>query len=503
MGLDLVVLSTLLKIVFVLAIILTFAPLIIWAERRQSAMMQDRIGPVRADLVELLEGLGVKKPAGFVQTARNAFGMGSKAHFGLAVLCILVGGAAALYPALASDGAYTLNFPIPVAEDADGVVTSVSAAAVFWIALALFAFNLGMSRFLEYLQRVFKGRVTVGGLLHPLADALKFIWKEDFVPPKADKFLHALAPILVVVTAIATFAVIPFADVLYLDHLGDVLRDVEGAGMCVWGVAEGSCLPTEMTGPRIPMQVAEINVGILFIFAVAGTGVVGAAIAGYSSDNKYSLLGGLRAAGQMVSYEVTLGLTIVPMFMIFGSLLLEDMVSWQANDPFGGFYPRWGIFLQPLAFILFFASSIAETKRIPFDVPEGESELVGGYLTEYSGMKFGMFFMGEFVEVVVLAAVATTLFFGGYDVPFLHEHGFELGFWPELGYIPLPHWAVVVIQMLAFTLKLALLIWFQLMIRWTLPRFRYDQIMNLCWKYILPLSLVNILATGLGILLFS
>jgi NADH-quinone oxidoreductase subunit H len=507
MDLGTVVLATFAKIGFVLAIILAYAPLIIWAERRQSAMMQDRIGPVRADLTDLLGSLGIKVPVRLVKTSLK---LGSLFHRFFAIACgvVLVALIArALYQAafmglgFGFHGALTYEIT-PATRTAPADVISISTGAIFWIAAILLIVNAGLSRVLGVVHERFDGRITLFGLLHPLADALKFVWKEDFVPPKADKFLHALAPILVVVTAIAAFAVIPFADTFYLDHATDVLRNVDGAGVCIWGDVGGTrgCLQESVAGPVIPMQVASINAGILFIFAIAGTGVVGAAIAGYASDNKFALLGGLRAAGQMVSYEVTLGLTVVPMFMIYGSLLLEDMVHWQMAPPIFGFLPRWGIFLQPLAFILFFASSIAETKRIPFDVPEGESEIVAGYFTEYSGMKFGMFFMGEFVEVIVLAAVASSLFFGGYDVPFLHPHGFEITWFPEWGYVPLPHLVVILIQALAFAVKLALLIWLQLMIRWTLPRFRYDQIMAVCWKYILPLSLASILVTGIVLL---
>lgn len=366
------IVSTLLKIVFMLIIILTFAPVIIWAERRQSAMMQDRIGPHRAG--------------------------------------IEIGGT----------------------------------------------------------------KITLIGLLHPLADALKFIWKEDFVPPNADKLLHALGPIVALVPAIVVLAVIPFGGTLWLDHTGDVL-------------APG----LELTGQQIPMQVANVNVGILFIFAVAGTGVVGAAIAGYSSDSKYSLLGGVRAAGQMVSYEVALGLTLVGCFMIYGTLLLNEMVEWQMSA-----WYRWGIFVQPLAFFLFFTAAIAEQKRIPFDVPEGESELAAGYFTEYSGMKFGMFFMGEFIEMITHGALILTIFLGGYDLPFLEPYGFDF-----FGYtVPLAHGAVVTLQVITFVLKLVVMIWLQMMIRWSLPRFRYDQIMQLCWKLLLPLAIANILVTGVVIL---
>jgi NADH-quinone oxidoreductase subunit H len=369
--------SAILKIVFVVLIILTFAPVLIWAERRQSAMIHDRIGPTRA---------GIK----------------------------------------------------------------------------LFGKNF-----------------TLLGLLHPLADALKFVWKEDFIPPKADKLLHSLAPIIALVPAISVFAVIPFGGYLYLDHLWDVIEP-------------GQLL----SGTAISLQVANINVGILYVFAIAGTGVVGAAIAGYSSDSKYALLGGVRAAGQMVSYEVTLGLALVGCFMVYDSLLLQDMISWQRTPRFFGF-SLWGIAVQPLAFFLFFTAAIAESKRIPFDVPEGESELAAGYFTEYSGMKFGMFFMGEFVEVITSSALVIALFLGGYDLPFLEDHGFDFfGF-----VVGVPHILVVALQVVTFITKLVIIIWLQLMIRWSLPRFRYDQIMQLCWKLLLPLSLLNILVTGVVILL--
>jgi NADH-quinone oxidoreductase subunit H len=369
--------STLLKIVFVVLIILTFAPVLIWAERRQSAMIQDRIGPHRA---------GVK---------------------------------------------------------------------------------------------LFGKNITLMGLLHPLADALKFVWKEDFIPPKADKLLHSLAPIIALVPAISVFAVIPFGGYLYLDHALDVLQPGK-----------------VFDGTPISLQIANINVGILYVFAIAGTGVVGAAIAGYSSDSKYALLGGVRAAGQMVSYEVTLGLAIVGCFMVYDSLLIQDMIAWQRVPrlPYG--FSTWGICVQPLAFFLYFTAAIAETKRIPFDVPEGESELAAGYFTEYSGMKFGMFFMGEFVEVITSSAIVASLFLGGYDLPFLEDYGFDF-----FGYIiGVPHAGVIGLQVLTFVLKLVVLIWLQLMIRWSLPRFRYDQIMKLCWKLLLPLSLFNILVTGVVIL---
>jgi NADH-quinone oxidoreductase subunit H len=359
------------KLLFVLVIVLTFSPVLVWADRRQSAMIQDRLGPIKAG--------------------------------------------------------------IPIAGK----------------------------------------NIALLGLLHPLADALKFMWKEDFIPPKADKLLFALAPIISVIPTIAAFAVIPFGDTIYLDHLFEVL-------------------PANPDGRAIPFQVASLNVGVLYIFAVAGTGVVGAAIAGYCSDNKYALLGGLRAAGQMVSYEVTLGLSLVGCFMLYNSLLLEDMVAWQVDRGILG----WGIFRQPIAFILFYAGSIAETKRIPFDLPEGESELAAGYFTEYSGMKFGMFMMGEYIAMVVHCAIITAIFFGGWDIPFLHRDGIHIFHYDLL----LQHWAVSLLYVVSFVVKTVLLLWLTLMIRWSLPRFRYDQVMKMCWRYMLPVSLLNIFVTGMVIL---
>ena len=372
---------SLVGLVLVVIIILTFAPVLVWADRRQSAMIQDRIGPIRAG--------------------------------------IRIGGK----------------------------------------------------------------NIALWGLLHPLADAVKFMWKEDFIPPRADKLLHALAPIISVIPAIAAFGVIPFSIPVFADH--------------IWPLQS---LPATVEGAGRVVQVASLNAGILFVFAIAGTGVVGAALAGYCSDNKYALLGGLRAASQMVSYEVTLGLSLVGCFMVYDTLLLEQMVQWQVE------HHLWGIFIQPVAFILFLTAAIAETKRVPFDVPEGESELAAGYFTEYSGMKFGMFMMGEYIESVVTSCLIVVLFLGGYDVPFLFPEGIR---WELFGYklaeggIQLPHLVVVIISVLNFILKVVALCFLQLQIRWSLPRFRYDQIMNLCWRYMLPISLVNVFVTGMVLLLLG
>jgi len=312
------------------------------------------------------------------------------------------------------------------------------------------------------------GRFRFWGLLHSMADAMKMLWKEDFVPPRSDKLLHALGPMVSLFPAFVTFAVVPFGDTVCPGMLGEALT---GDAACE---------------DPILMQIAPLNVGILYLFAIAGTGIVGAALAGYSSDNKYSLLGGLRAASQMVSYEVTMGLAIVGALMLYGTVDLAGMVRWQGEH-------WWGILVQPLGFLLFFTAGVAETKRVPFDLPEGESELVGGYFTEYSGMKFGMFFTGEFVEVIVSSAVLTTIFLGGWHIPGLERDGSWFGW-----HAGLPHGVVTAMQVGAFVLKVLFLCWLQLMIRWTVPRFRYDQLMKLGWQYLLPLSLLNIVLTALG-----
>jgi NADH-quinone oxidoreductase subunit H len=446
------IVSSILKILFVLVIAVgVFAPLLIWAERRQSAMIQDRLGPSRAAIV---------LPAGAVAII-------DKARLPLWRLAALTGIVAIVALVGLSFVVIRGTNPLPISTSAltKTVIGFGAASVLLRLGYAVHSMIVGN-----------QGKIMLIGLLHPVADALKFIFKEDFVPPKSDKLLFSAGPIIALVPAIAAFAVIPFASTMHLDHLNEVLPRTG-----------------EITGAAIPMQVASINVGILFIFAIASTGIIGAAIAGYASDNKYSLLGGIRAASQMVSYEVVIGLTLVPAFMLYQSLRLEDMAMWQHDY-------MWGIFVPPLTLgaINYFVAAVAETKRVPFDLPEGESELVGGYLTEYSGMKFGMFFMSEFVEVVSLAAIASVLFFGGWDVPYLYRDGFEFTapFVAASYSVPLVHWLVIVIQVLFFLFKIVVLIWFQLMIRWSLPRFRYDQLMSLCWKGLLPVSLLNILVMG-------
>lgn len=464
-----ILIAAIAKILFVLLVVVgAFAPALVWAERRQSAMMQDRVGPHRAGIplpkgvVALLDGLRAPLRAGAYLSWLGMF-------LAVALLAILL-----LFreePVLFGLEAKTYYIAIPVLGGL-GVLSM-----------------LGYKTHTKIVEG--GGSITLLGLLHPAADAIKMIWKEDFMPPKADKFLFSLAPIITLIPAVASFAVIPFADVLYLDYWDAHIPFATD--------------PSTLESAVVPMQIASLNVGILFIFAVAGTGIIGAAIGGYASDNKYSLMGGIRAASQMVSYEVALGLTIVPCFMLYNTLRLEEMAAYQSEH-------FWGILYPPLwiPFVLYLTCAIAETKRIPFDAPEGESELVGGYLTEYSGMKFGMFFTGEFVEVVVLSALATILFFGGWDLPFLTHGGFDLPFDWEIGLpgtnwviedqIRMAHWGVIALQVGGFLAKIVVFVWLQLMVRWSLPRFRYDQIMALCWKGVLPLALINILIMALWIL---
>lgn len=307
--------------------------------------------------------------------------------------------------------------------------------------------------------------LRVFGLFHPIADAIKLVMKEDIVPARANKILYTLAPLVAMFPVLVTFAVIPFGDTLVIG------------------------------GRVISLQIARLNIGILFVLAIGSMGIYGVVLGGWSSNSNYSLLGGMRAAAQMISYEVTLGLSIVGIIMVFGTVELDGIVRGQGGLLWG-VVPKWGIVVQPLAFFLFMAASVAETKRAPFDIPEGESEIIG-YFVEYSGMRFGMFYLGEFAEVVVSGALITTLFFGGWQVPYLTAYGFSF---PWGGTFQLPALLVTALQVGAFVVKVVFFCWFLLLVRWTLPRFRYDQVMALCWKNMLPLCLANIVITG-GVIL--
>jgi NADH-quinone oxidoreductase subunit H len=304
------------------------------------------------------------------------------------------------------------------------------------------------------------------GLFHPLADAVKMLTKEDFMPARADRTLFLVAPVVSVFFALSGFATIPF---------GDVLR---------------------IGGREISLQAVELNAGILYVFAMLSMGVYGVVLAGWASANNFALLGGQRAAALMISAEVALGASIMGVCMVYGSLDLQEIARGQGAY-WGGVIPKWGLFTQPLGFLLFLTAGIATTKRAPFDFPEGESEIIG-YNVEYSGMKFGMFLMADFVETVVVAGMTTALFLGGWQVPWLFRDGFHLPGGLVLG---LPQLVVALLQVGAFVTKVVAMVWFLMLIRWTLPRFRYDQAMRLGWLGLLPLAVLNIVLTAAVLLL--
>jgi len=308
------------------------------------------------------------------------------------------------------------------------------------------------------------------GLVNTLvADPIKFLLKEDVRPAGADRWLHDLAPVVALVPALAAFAVVPFGDVL---EIGD---------------------------QTINLQAAALNVGLLYILALGSLGVYGVVLAGWSSNNRWSLLGGIRGSAQVISYEIAMGLGLVGVVLAYDTLDLQSMAR-QQGELLWGWLPAWGVLYQPLAFVVFLVAGVAESKRTPFDLPESESELVSGFFTEYSGAKHLMFMMSDFVEVVLVAALIATFFFGGWQVPYLGREGFVF---PWGGGIALPSWAVAVLQVTSFTSKTVFFTWLQIIIRWTLPRFRYDQLMRLGWKGLLPLALVNVALTACAIVLFG
>src|SRR5437762_9359807 len=302
-------------------------------------------------------------------------------------------------------------------------------------------------------QRIGPYLVGPKGLLQPLADIIKLMFKEEVRPRAADAFLFALAPIISATCAFAAFAVVPFgAETTFLGLLSEPLR----------------------------LQVADVNVAILVVFAIASMSVYGIVLAGWSSTSKYSLLGGLRSSAQMISYELSYGLALAGVLVVGNSLSLTDIVNRQAGAWFG-VVPKWFIIYQPVGFVIYLISGIAETNRAPFDFPEAEQELVAGYHTEYSSMSFAMFFLAEYINMVTVSAVATDLFLGGWHGPLLPE---------SLGWI----W---------FLIKVAALLFFYVWMRWTLPRYRYDQLMAFGWKVLLPLAVINLLVTAAGVLYFG
>jgi NADH-quinone oxidoreductase subunit H len=314
------------------------------------------------------------------------------------------------------------------------------------------------------------------GLFHGLADGIKMLLKEDFRAVPYDRVAYALGPWVTFIPVMLVFGVIPFGG----------------------SVAPGRLFPglAATYGDRaFPMQIASLDAGLLVVFAFSGITIIGTMLAGWSSANKFALLGALRAGSQMISYELVMGLTIVGLILIYGSVDLDVIVRQQSGTTLR-VLPAWGIVYQPFAALLFLTAAIAENKRIPFDLPEAESELIAGYYTEYSAMKMGLFMFAEFIEIAIIAALFTTLFLGGYNLPWLTDAGFVF---PGGHAVVLPHGLVVVTQLLTFLLKVVLLCSFQILVRWTLPRFRWDQLLRFAWKFMLPLALVNLGVTVLAV----
>ena len=334
--------------------------------------------------------------------------------------------------------------------------------AQFGMVLAVFVMLLLSAAVMVYSERKVAafiqqryGPYLVGprGLLQPIADVIKLMFKESLRPVAADKVIFMLAPILSATAAFAAFAVVPF-----------------GAETTFFGLLE----------EPVKLQVADVNVAVLVVFAITSISVYGIVLAGWSSNSKYSLLGALRSASQMISYELSYGMSLASVLVLAGSLSLTDIVNAQ-QGAWLGFLPRWFVFVQPLGFVIFMIAGVAETNRAPFDFPEAEQELVAGYHTEYSSTAFMMFFLAEYINMVTAAAVATDLFLGGWHGPFLPEY---------LGWI----W---------FLVKIAAILFFYIWMRWTLPRLRYDQLMQFGWKVLLPLAALNLIVTAAGVIYFG
>jgi NADH-quinone oxidoreductase subunit H len=329
------------------------------------------------------------------------------------------------------------------------IVKFVLVVVVFLISLGIAAYSTYAERKVAaFLQdRVGPDRAGPFGLMQPLADGVKMFMKEEIIPTNADRALFILGPSVMMMTACMTGVVIPWGKSLMIN------------------------------GTEYPLQIADLNIGILYIFGVVSIGVYGIMIGGWASNNKYSLMGAIRASSQMISYELAMGLSIIALIMTTGSLSLRDIVAGQEGI-------HWNVFAQPLGFIIFLVCAFAECNRTPFDLPECETELVGGYHTEYSSMKLGFYLFAEYINMFISAAVISTLYFGGYNFPFIDQMG-------------LPHNLATLLGTLIFFGKIFFFIFFFMWVRWTIPRFRYDQLMHLGWRVMIPLALFNVLATGL------
>ncbi len=370
------------------------------------------------------------------------------------------------------------------------------------------------------------GGVRLAGLVHPVADVFKLLFKEDVTPEHRHKALYNLAPMLAMIVAMSTYTVVPFGDFIMIG------------------------------GRKIPLVIADLNVGLLYVLAISSLGTYAVVMAGWAANNKFTFLGGIRATAQMISYELTMGLALMGLVLIFGTLQITEIAAGQA-DLIWGFLPKWGVVVQPLGFLLFLTAVFAETNRNPFDLPEGESEIVAGFHLEYSSMKFALFFMAEYAHMVIGAALIATFYFGGYQIPFMprpyleahagtlvtakligialfsffiavlfmrrvqkekgkfgdardREPGIGMGLWLMIGLgalaaLALKPWGMgpeaasvtaSIFQITSFVAKLVFFAWVFIWVRWTLPRFRYDQLMHLGWKVLLPLSIANLVVTA-------
>ncbi|MCX6230548.1 MAG: NADH-quinone oxidoreductase subunit NuoH [Bacteroidetes bacterium] len=319
---------------------------------------------------------------------------------------------------------------------------------IFLITLVVAMYSTyGERKVAAFMQdRIGPNRAGIFGLLQPLADGVKMFMKEEIIPLTANKKLFILGPSIAMSTALLTGVVIPWGGML---NIG---------------------------GREFSMQITDLNIGILYVFAMVSIGVYGIMIGGWASNNKYALLGAIRAASQMISYELAMGMSIVALVLTTGTLSLHEIVSQQHGM-------HWNVFYQPLGFLIFMTCAFAETNRAPFDLPECETELIGGYHTEYSSMKLGFYLFAEYINMFISSAVIVTLYFGGFNMPFIDQLGLSPNF-------------VTLLGSLFFFLKIFAFIFLFMWIRWTLPRFRYDQLMNLGWKGLLPLAIFNIMATG-------
>jgi NADH-quinone oxidoreductase subunit H len=335
----------------------------------------------------------------------------------------------------------------------------ILVSAIFGVTLLIAMYSTYFERKVAaFIQdRVGPDRAGPFGILQPLADGVKFFMKEEIIPNVSNKTLFILGPCIAMITALMAGVVIP------------------------WG---GNL---EINGVQYSLQIADINIGVLYIFAVVSIGVYGIMIGGWASNNKFSLLGAIRASAQMISYELAMGLSIIALIMVTGTLSMKEIAVMQGGGV-GGDWNMWNIVYQPVGFLIFIICAFAECNRMPFDLPETETELVGGYHTEYSSMKLGFYLFAEYINMFISSAVMATLYFGGYNFPFMNDLGLSQN-------------AVTIIGTIGLFLKIFFFIFFFMWIRWTLPRFRYDQLMNLGWKGLIPLAIVNLLITGVIMIL--